>query len=87
MKEIILYRDYSDNQFVRDFMIFKQEKEDDDWMLYIIRTEFGVITNASKTKIADNITTFNTCVNLIKNGFDYLSEAEIEQIDKDKFYI
>ena len=86
MKEVILYRDYLDNEFVRDFMIFKPE-EDNTWTLYIVRTEFGVVANAATTKIADSATAFKGVTVLLKDGFEYLSDEEIEQIDKDKFYM
>ena len=86
MKEVILYRDYSDNEFVRDYMIFKPD-EGDSWILYIIRTEFGVPTNGARTKIEDSDTAFKGVVLMLKDGFEYLSDEEIEQIDKDKFYM
>ena len=79
MKTLIMYRDYNDNPYTRDFYIFKLDEETLNRTFWVFRTVLGAIANGSK---ADRPLTKNLWVsiqNAKKEGFKILKEPYLER--------
>lgn len=87
MKTFIMYRDYKDNPFVRDFYIFKLDEETLNRTFWVFRTVLGAIANGSKADRPLNKNLWVSIQNAKKNGFKIMKESYLERLIIDAFEI
>lgn len=83
MKTIIMYRDYGNEPFTRDYLIFHLNKETLKRRLYVFRTIFGCIANGSKSKQEFDKNIIVALKKAKQDGFTLLTnEILVEQLEE-----
>ena len=86
MKTIVMFRDYSDNPFTRDIVVFKPD-DDLNRTFWVFRTVFGAIAYGSKGKNPLTKDLYLSIKNFKNSGFTLINDHRLVGIMEENFKI